>query len=114
MEKDLLEWIKKEIDIRGVSQRELARKTGRSNTFFHLVLAEKRAITLTFCQAIADGLNVPIWKIFMLAGITEAPPEDVVRNEDVKILVKGYEELSTEDKADLMKYLDWLTVKNKR
>lgn len=110
----MLDWIKKELVVKNISQRELARKTGFSNTFFHLVLAEKRAVTLTFCQAIANGLNVPIWKIFILAGITEDAPESVVKSEDIRILIKKYDDLSPEGKNDLMKYLDWLAVKNSK
>lgn len=66
-------WLNKEIESRGWSQRELARRSGISHTTISQVIAEVRQPTWDFCASIARALGEPIDNVFVLAGLKRPP-----------------------------------------
>ena len=73
----LIPWLITALDNRGWSQRELARRAGKSQSNISDVLSGKTAPTLEFCAAIAGPLGVPLDDVLILAGLKPAPPAPV-------------------------------------
>ena len=73
----LIPWLIAALDNRGWSQRELARRAGKSQSNISDVLSGKTAPTLEFCAAIAGPLGVPLDDVLILAGLKPAPPAPV-------------------------------------
>lgn len=71
-----MEWLQKEIESRGISQRELARMAGLGNATVARILNETRNPGIDFCQAIAYALRMPVEDVLRQAGIIESIPEN--------------------------------------
>jgi len=69
MENKLVPWINEELESRGWTMRELARRSGVSHAAISLVLSEQQRPTFEFCEKIARGLGEPPEKIFRIAGL---------------------------------------------
>lgn len=48
-----------------------------------------------------------------MAGKLDEIPKDLIDDEDIRVLVEKYGQLSLPSKVDLQKYLDWLILKDK-
>ena len=79
---DLAFWLNKELQGRGWSQRELARRAGVSASTVSDVIAEKRLPTWDFCASIARPLQVDPDEVFVLAGLKRPPPAAVAEEEE--------------------------------
>lgn len=55
--------IRAEAARQSIERGELARRAGMSRSSLYLKLAEKRALTLTDVQRLADALGVPMWRL---------------------------------------------------
>lgn len=69
MDDNLIPWIIEELERRGWSMRELARRSGLSQTHVSNVLNGVRNITFDFCAAIARPLGRHPVELFELAGL---------------------------------------------
>lgn len=110
---DLIKWVKRQLIVKKMSQRELARRAGVSNTFISDTLKGDSPVTWGFCKAISKGLNEPFWNVLIMAGKLDEIPKDLIDDEDIRVLVEKYGQLSLPSKVDLQKYLDWLILKDK-
>lgn len=110
---DLIKWVNRQLVIKKISQRELARRAGVSNTLISSTLKGNSPITWGFCKAISKGLNEPIWNILIMAGELDEVPKDLIDSEDVRVLIEKYSQISMPSKIELQKYLDWLMLKEK-
>jgi len=63
------QWLNGELNKRGWSQSELARRAGISRPSITLVLSEKQAPTYDFCAQIAKPLDMRPEDVFRLAGL---------------------------------------------
>jgi transcriptional regulator with XRE-family HTH domain len=113
MDNNLIDWVERQLKIKGFSQRQLADKVGVSNTFISDVLRGRRSVTFGFCQAIAKGLNEPIWNVLMMAGLVDDVPDNVSESEETRVIISKYGQLSKNGKEDVSKYLDWVLLKEK-
>lgn len=77
MSDNLIFWLANELNERGWSQRELARRADIAPTTVSEVLAERRKPTFDFCAAIAGPLGKTPVDVFRLAGLLPSPPEVV-------------------------------------
>ena len=73
---DLIPWILRELQERGWSQAELARRSGISAAGVSQILSEQRLPTPDFCIAIARALRIPPEDVLRRAGILPAVPND--------------------------------------
>ena len=69
MNDKLINWLNTQLEERGWSQRELARRTGLSHTAISTVLNSQRNPGWDFCAAIARTLGEPPENVFRMAGL---------------------------------------------
>ena len=112
MSEDLIDWINKKLKTKKLSQRDLARRSGFSHTLISDALRGTRPITFDFCLAVSKGLNEPLWKILQMAGYVEKLPQDIINDEEIRVLVEKFNGLSPSGKIELLNFLDWLILKN--
>lgn len=111
---DFENFIKAELEIKGLSQREAARKAGISHAYLSAILRGDRDISCNFCFAMAKALNEPVWKILQLSGLIDNVPKNLVESEEVKSLVRKYNELSKENKDHLITTIDVMLMKQRK
>jgi len=84
MSTKLIDWITKEINLRGWSVRELARRAYLSHATINGVLTEKAGAGPDFCTGIARAFRVPPDQVFRLAGLL--PTVIIDKEEDANLL----------------------------
>lgn len=75
MKSDFGDWLAREIEKRGLSQREVARKVGLSSGAISQVTTGKNFPGPDFCSAIARAFNLPADDVFRRAGLLPPAPE---------------------------------------
>mgnify|MGYP003681892208 CR=1 FL=1 len=82
-------WLVAELDDRGWSQRELARRARLSHTTISQVLSEVRAPTWDLCAQVARALGVPVDDVFILAGLKRPLPPAVAEEGEALELLRS-------------------------
>lgn len=108
----MIGWVNRKLKVKGLSQRELARKSGVSHTLISDALRGTRPVTFDFCIAVSKGLNEPLWTVLQLAGFVNEIPKDLMEDEEIRILVNKYSSLSASAKAELRGFLEYLVLKD--
>ena len=104
MANNLSVYLNGELEKRGWSQRELARRAGLSPTSISEVMAGKRGPGRRVCQAVAQALQVPPERILLEAGILEPLPDSVLFHELTTIA----KQLSEQNQQKLVEYAQFL------
>lgn len=113
MSEELIKWVNRQLRIKDISQRELAKKAGVSHSLISNAMRGERPVTWDFCKAVSRGLNEPIWDVLKLAGFLDNIPQEISQTEEVKTLILKFNELIQENKDDVLKYIDWLLLRQK-
>lgn len=101
-----MEWLQKEIESRGISQRELARMAGLGNATVARILNETRNPGIDFCQAIAHALRMPVEDVLRQAGIIESALENEAGI--TQALVDRLKHLTVAERKEVYKLADEL------
>ena len=115
MESSFTTWLSRELDERGWSQSEAARRGQISGTMISMVLSEQARPGLDFMRGIARAFNIPLEDVFRLAGVL--PPRVVsegrvryqVGGDDEVRLVQLYRELPEDEQGLVMELIERLT-----
>lgn len=101
MSDNLINWIEHEINTRGWSIRELARRSELAPTTISDVLGNRTRAGLQFCNGIARAFRVPPERVFREAGLL--PPVIIGQDdqEKKKQLDDYWKYLTTEDRDTL-------------
>ena len=75
-DKPLISWLLAELDARGWTQNELARRSGVSSGHLSHILSGTRDPGLDFYQGIAFALHLPLEEVLRNAGILPASADD--------------------------------------
>ena len=113
MTETLIEWVDRQLKIKGISQRQLAKKAKVSHSLISNAMRGERSITWDFCKAVSRGLNEPIWDILIMAGFLDDVPKDLAASEEIGKLILKFEELSPQNKTDVIKYIDWMLLRQR-
>jgi transcriptional regulator with XRE-family HTH domain len=104
--KHFSDWLEKEIDMRGWSMSELARRCDVSRPAISRVVSGERGAGPELCRAIAHAFDMPEEKIFRIAGLlSELPaPEEDFTFAQVYDMMKH---LTPEERFEIMEYVQW-------
>lgn len=98
------DWLVAEMDTRGWSQSELARRAEVSPAAISDVLSGRRNIGKELATAIAKGLKVPESLVFQKAGFL---PPDKTHSEEVEQIIHEAEGMSKDEQLELLSYIRW-------
>lgn len=101
-----VEWLQKEIELRGISQRELARRAGLGNATVARILNETRNPGLDFCHAVAHALHVPVEDVLRQAGLIEFNPDS--ETELTQALIDRLKYLTVAERKEIYELADQL------
>lgn len=91
----MFDWLVKEMEDRGWSQRELARLSGVNYTTVSKVMSGQAKVTFNFCAAISKPLDKQPIEVFRIAGLLPPSSGKVDElSEDEAELIKLYRQLS--------------------
>lgn len=103
MSDDLKAWISQEVEQRGWSYRELARRAGVSHTLISRTLSGDMAPSADFCIKVANTINESPEKLLRLAGILPtSPASDDSAFQEIMELVRS---LPPEDQKEILEYV---------
>lgn len=103
MSDELRAWLPKELEQRGWSYSELARRTGLSQSLVSKTLLGERHPSADFCVKVAQALGEPPEKVLRLAGILPTGPasdEDTLQE-----LIELARSLPPEDQKEILEYV---------
>ena len=83
------EWLHQQLDERGWSSSELARRAGISQSSVSNVLTGKQIPGLEFCKGVAQALDVRTVELLQRAGHLPPMPEPVVEEQEALRLLRG-------------------------
>lgn len=102
-------WLSQELDRRGWSHREFARRTGYSQSFVSKTLSGERRISVKFCTKAAEALGESPDTLLRLAGIlpptSPASPSD---NPTLQEIVELARNLPLKQLKELLRYTRYL------
>lgn len=101
MGNNFVEWLAKQLEERGWSIRETARRAEISHTTIADVLAGNRMPTWDFCAAIAKVFEEPPVSIFIKAGLLSVTPESERTVERLSDIIR---EMPIEKQQELLWY----------
>jgi transcriptional regulator with XRE-family HTH domain len=91
---EMVVWLNEQLNERGWSMRELARRSGLSHAVISLVLSKHNAPGLDFCVGVARALDVPPENVLRMAGLI---PKRTTRQEMVDEILYHFEGLNEDD-----------------
>jgi transcriptional regulator with XRE-family HTH domain len=107
MAKDLFTWITGEVNKRGWTNSELARRAGISPSTLSLVLSGDRKPGISFCVGVARAFDELPEKVLRLAGLIPplpAPEDEGVNYEQLWDVVKN---MSAQERQNVFEYARW-------
>jgi transcriptional regulator with XRE-family HTH domain len=99
-------WLSLQLSEKNLSQAELARRSGITQSNISLVLNEKRNPGPDFCKKIARGLKMPPEKVYRAAGLLSPKKitEEII--EQAEHIINSYKYPETKQRA--LAYLEFL------
>ena len=94
---DFSVWLNQELEVRGWSRSEAARRGGVSASMFDKVINGQAKPGINFCRGVAKAFNLPVIEVFRQAGI-ENPDGPLSMTDEVKEL---FSQLSIENQAHI-------------
>lgn len=109
----MVSWVKKELETRKWSIRELGRRAGVSHAYIADVLRGDKEVTWYFCVVVANAFNEPVWNFFVMAGLLDQVPPEMIVDEKKRLLLKMFDELPPSAQEEALSYLKWLASRQK-
>jgi len=83
----LTDWLNEELEIRGWSYNELARRANLSKGVISAVMTERQGPGTEFCNGIARAFGIPPEEAYRKAGLLQTLPEedDVIRGISLRL-----------------------------
>lgn len=98
---ELTRWLIEELERRGWTQRELARRADTTSTTVSDVINGKRRPTWEFCEKIAQALGEPPTRLFRLAGLLTTPALDDATAQQILDTLR---DMTHEERSDVLEY----------
>jgi transcriptional regulator with XRE-family HTH domain len=111
MDINFADWLVKELEIRGMSQADLARVSGLGNGSISDVISGRRKAGREFATSVARGLDLPVETVFQEAGFIPKEKQHDREVEQIMTLVDG---MTKEEQKELLSYIRWKNNQNKK
>jgi len=107
------DWLNAQLEERGWSQSELARRCNVTSVAISLVVNGERNPGPELCRAIAAALGLPEEKVFRLAGLLSQLPVDdeTLVFQDVYEMMKN---LTPAERREVLEYVTWRYQQRKK
>lgn len=102
MNNELRDWLSQELNQRGWSHNELARRAGVAQSAVSGTLSGNRKAGTEFCVKVASALDEPPEKLLRLAGILPTSP---LQDSQLQELIDLIKNLSPENRQDVLDYI---------
>jgi len=99
----LKNWLTNELSKRGISQSELARRSGVPRQTINGIMNETRGVGPDVLNALAHGLNLPSATLFKAAGILDAT-DLTSEEEELLLLFRGLSATDRKELVDLARF----------
>jgi transcriptional regulator with XRE-family HTH domain len=107
---DFSVWLNQELEARGWSRSEAARRGNVSASMFDKVINGQAKPGINFCRGVAKAFNLPVIEVFRRAGIENT--EDLGNKaEEIKEL---FSQLTTENQAHIRQQIQVLLEMQRR
>ncbi len=106
-------WLEREIEIRGWTMSELARRCEVSHPAVSRVVSGERGAGPELCRAIAQALEMPEERVFRIAGLLSqlpAPDDDLTFAQVYDMMNR----LMPEERREIMEYVAWRYKRSKQ
>lgn len=104
MENQLVTYILQRAKQDNLSFRELAAMADMSHNHVTKILNGERNVTWKFCVNMADALNKPEWEFLIMGGIIKSIPDEVMQQEQVRLLVEIFSDLPPEKQQEVLNF----------
>lgn len=108
---DLFTWIDDELNKRGWSDSELARRGGISQSTVSMVRNGQRGASQVFCRAIAKAFDEPPERVLRLAGLL--PPLPAGEDPSIAELDEMVARMTPEQRLELLRYGEYLRQRDR-
>lgn len=94
-------WVSKELESRGWSQRELERRSGLSNSLISNIKSGARSVTWDTCEIIARAFDQTPESAFRQVGLLPA------HKDEAEALREILNYLPDEERQEVLRYAEW-------
>ena len=108
MENEFAKWLMTEMEKRGISQAELARRSNTTQGTISRIVSGERNIGFDVCVAISRALHIAPENVLRAAVLLPPASENIAEKED---LLHLFDQMSKEKKKDLLNYAQFLLAK---
>jgi len=103
-------WLQGEINKRGLTQADLARKSGISKAYISRIFSENREPSAGTLKAFATALNLPPETVYRAAGLLPAETEKKIIFEE---LLFSFSHLNEDQQKQLLQYAKFMSTSEK-
>lgn len=100
MENDFVTWLENEMDARGWTNSETARRAGVSASNISMTLSRTKFPGVEMCRGLARAFHIPPERVFRIAGIL--PPRVIGSEKNHEELLDYYDALSERNRRALI------------
>lgn len=108
MENEFAKWLMIEMEKRGISQAELARRSNTTQGTISRIVSGERNIGFDVCVAISRALHIAPENVLRAAGLLPPVPETTEQKET---LVYLFDQLTEKDRQTILDMMNFLLSK---
>ena len=108
MENEFVKWLLDEMETKGISQAELARRSNITQGTISRIVSGERNIGFDVCVAISKALKIAPENVLRAAGLLPPVAANVSETENLLFL---FDQMTNSKKKDLLNYAQFLLSK---
>lgn len=102
MEKTFAEWLVEQLNLKGISQQELARRTGISSAHVSRIVSGERGVGEKSLYLISKALQIPPEELYRRYGLLPPKPKESAEDEELLYL---FHQLPPSEREEAKEYL---------
>ena len=108
MDKSFSNWILSQLDEKGWSQSELARRSGLTRTTISKIINEQSSIGTESLIGLSKAFRVPVTEVLQQAGFLPKVPETTAKEEKMLYM---FRQMNNDQQQDVLDYSDFILSK---